>query len=259
MVVRSLPTSDAFAEEKNMQVSTRLKSLVRSAVRKAGYELVPAYVCPSGFKIYDFRKEPGFSEVADRVLQEGKTLLGHNRLLVLWQAIRNTAHVSGSVAEIGTYRGGSARFIALGLEHFRVNAPLHVFDTFEGHPDVIPALDALQRPGMFADTSLAAVTEYLSPHSNLQIHQGAFPVGSETVADQQFRLVHIDTDLYQPTLDGLSFFWPRLARGGTVVIDDYGFTSCTGVRQAAGEFLAGQDAYQSWYMHTGQFVLQKAA
>lgn len=243
-----------------MPVSTRLKSLVRSAVRKAGFEIVPAYVCPSGFKIYDFRKEPGFSEVADEVLGEGRTLLGHNRLLVLWQAIRNTARLTGSLAEIGTYRGGSARFIARALQFHQVDAAIHVFDTFEGHPDVvIPAVDASQRPGMFADTSLAAVTEYLSPHPNIAIHQGAFPAGSETVSGERFRFVHIDTDLYKPTLDCLRFFWPRLVTGGTIVIDDYGFVSCTGVRQAAGEFLETETTYQSWYMHTGQFVLQKPA
>jgi hypothetical protein len=41
-----------------------------------------------------------------------RTLLGYDRLYVLWQAARNAAAVPGSVAEIGSYRGGSAHFIA---------------------------------------------------------------------------------------------------------------------------------------------------
>lgn len=240
-----------------MQVTARFKALVRSAVRKAGFELVPSYVCPSGFKIYDFRQEEGFRDVAEEVLGEGKTLLGHNRLLVLWQAIRNTSRLTGSVAEIGTYKGGSARFIARAFDHHRVAPPMHVFDTFAGHPDVMVPIDGLQAPGMFSDTSLDGVRDYLSRHPNIQLHQGAFPEGSDTVQNERFRLVHIDVDLYKPTVECLAFFWPRLVAGGTIVIDDYGFVSCNGVRQAVGEFLGGDQVSQAWYMHTGQFVLVK--
>jgi O-methyltransferase len=49
--------------------------------------------------------------------------------------------------------------------------------------------------------------------------------------------VHIDVDLYQPTLDSLEFFWPRLADGGFVVVDDYGSSQFPGATTATNEFL----------------------
>ncbi|MFW5652494.1 MAG: TylF/MycF/NovP-related O-methyltransferase [Planctomycetota bacterium] len=45
---------------------------------------------------------------------------------------------------------------------------------------------------------------------------------SGALADRRYRFVHIDVDVYEPTLACLEFFWPRLSPGGAIVIDDYG-------------------------------------
>lgn len=44
------------------------------------------------------------------------------------------------------------------------------------------------------------------------IHQGFFP---DTIPDKElfFSLVSLDCDLYQPMLEGLRYFYPRVARG----------------------------------------------
>ena len=57
------------------------------------------------------------------------------------------------------------------------------------------------------------------------------------VADREFRFVHIDVDLYEPTLDSLAFFYPRLVTGGILLCDDYGFTTCPGARRAFDEMV----------------------
>jgi len=48
--------------------------------------------------------------------------------------------------------------------------------------------------------------------------------------------VHIDVDLYQPTLAALEYFYPRLAAGGIIVCDDYGSLSFPGAYKAVEEF-----------------------
>ena len=50
---------------------------------------------------------------------------------------------------------------------------------------------------------------------------------------------HLDVDLYRSVTDCLTFIWPRLAVGGVIVIDDYGFESCPGAKSAVDEFFAG--------------------
>ena len=41
-----------------------------------------------------------------------------------------------------------------------------------------------------------------------------------------FCFVSIDTDLYKPTYVGLSEFYPKLVKGGVIIIHDYNSTRC---------------------------------
>src|SRR5262245_27354895 len=71
------------------------------APRPADYVWVPRYLCPNGHKLYDFREEPGFAAIARETLTQGRTTLEHDRLLVLWQAVRNARDLGRAVAEVG--------------------------------------------------------------------------------------------------------------------------------------------------------------
>ncbi len=44
--------------------------------------------------------------------------------------------------------------------------------------------------------------------------------------------VHVDVDLYEPTLACLEYFVPRLAPGGVIINDDYGSQSFPGAGRA---------------------------
>ena len=57
---------------------------------------------------------------------------------------------------------------------------------------------------------------------NVEIVKGWIPDVLSTLAEQNYRFVHVDVDLYQPTLDSLGYFYPRMTVGGIIVIDDYG-------------------------------------
>ena len=45
-------------------------------------------------------------------------------------------------------------------------------------------------------------------------------------------------DVYAPTRASLEFFYPRLAKGGFIQIDDYNFIDSPGATKATDEFLA---------------------
>lgn len=242
---------------------------LRSTLRAGGIDLVryrpdsvvvPRFLCPSGHKLFDFRQEPGFAEVADEIVSQGRTTLDHNRLFVLWQAIRNTRPAEGDIAEVGSYRGGSARFLAVAAAQMGWDPILHVMDTFTGHPESADfKRDGVHVPGLFSDTGVEQVTAYLSDLPLVRVRQGRFEDTCHEIADRQFALVHIDVDIYSSTESCLSFFWPRLSRGGTIVVDDYGFTTCPGLKTAVDEFLMEKRDTVSWYMHTGQMTIQRRA
>jgi hypothetical protein len=49
-----------------------------------------------------------------------------------------------------------------------------------------------------------------------------------------FGMVHIDVDVHPITEFCLEFFAPRVVIGATIVVDDYGFKTCKGVKKAVG-------------------------
>jgi hypothetical protein len=85
--------------------------------------------------------------------------------------------------------------------------------------------------------SIITVTEYLSEFKNIQINKGWIPQRFSDVEHNRFCFVHIDVDLYQSTLNSISFFYPRMNAGGIILCDDCGFTSCPGATKAINDFL----------------------
>jgi O-methyltransferase len=182
------------------------------------------------------------------------------RLHVLWQSVRNTINVVGNVCEIGVYRGGSSYFLALAYKELGGNPELHAIDTFKGHADgTIRSVDTYHTVGMFSDTSYESVCDYLGKFANVSVHKGEFSSVAPKLGGSRFRLVHIDTDLYQPTLDCLEFFAPKMSQGGLFIIDDYFGNKCPGVTRAVHEFCEFHPEYIFWYFHTEQIVLVRSS
>ena len=214
-----------------------------------------------GTGVMEFRPDPEFFSLADAVLGPKRTMLGYDRLYVFWQAIRNVELVPGNAVEIGTFRGGSAFFIAAALQAITgAEVRLDVFDTFEGHPpDALSERDTYHKTesGLFEKTSYEDVKSYLAPFSQTHVHKGDVLLALPHRPEASYRLAHIDTDLYLPTKACLEYFGHRLSPGGIVVVDDYSSPNCPGVRGAVLEYLEGRSDYQVWDQRTKQLVLVK--
>jgi O-methyltransferase len=212
-----------------------------------------------GKKPLAFRPDAEFFRLADPVVTTGRTLLGYDRLYTFWQAINNVQDLEGAVAEVGSYRGGSAYFLASAFVAITGGeVAVHVFDTFEGHPgQKITEHDPFHTAGQFGNTSVQDVKAYLSPFTHLAVHQGEVSASLPHLEESFYRLIHIDTDLYQPTLDCLQYFGPRLVSGGVVVLDDYASGKCPGVPKAVVEYLEDTNEFHAWDMRTEQLMLVK--
>ena len=74
------------------------------------------------------------------------------------------------------------------------------------------------------------------PHpENITVKPGFFP-GSLDGLEERFCLVSLDVDFYQATLDGLRYFWPRLEKGGYLMLHDWGSPKLSGVAKALADF-----------------------
>ncbi len=177
---------------------------------------------------------------AERTVEDGSPWDSVRRdMLVLLMRDIEVRQIPGSLAELGVFRGETARII----HHFLPDRTLHLFDTFGGFdPQDIDseasATGETVAKGLFGDTSVEAVRQYLSPRNeNVIMHPGRFPDScGDEVRQQRFAFVHLDADLYQPTLAGLEVFYPLVAPGGYIVVHDY--NAWHGARQATDEFFA---------------------
>ena len=141
--------------------------------------------------------------------------------------------VPGDFAELGVYRGLTARLI----HQYAPERTLHLFDTFSGFDE--GDIEEPTQLGHFSDTSVRVVLSTIEPHGNVIVHAGRFPATvTHEIEQTEFAFVHLDADLFEPTMAGLEFFYPRVPSGGVIVIHDY--NAWPGPRRAVEEFFSGR-------------------
>jgi O-methyltransferase len=247
--------------ESRQQVHDLLESQARMAqdaefLRQAReYE----YYWGNASKKIDIRQMMPFGEVAGRVIREDRTYLNVDRLYTLWQAVASLPDTAHAIAEVGVYRGGSAWFVAEALRLRGKELPFYACDTFQGHVEVDETLDGLHRPGIqFTRVKAEKVTKYLRGFPLVQVMAGDIrDTAPAFAAETAFGLVHLDVDVYPTTRFCLEFFGPRMVSGAMIVADDYGTTTCEGVKKAVDEFAAGNPGFHVFHLLTGQAVLTK--
>ena len=147
--------------------------------------------------------------------------------------------VNGDVAEVGVYKGRTAKVLALTSEKLDKN--VYLFDTFSGMPETDYSKDNFYKKGSFGDTSLLDVENFLSDCNNVAIYPGFFPETSKPVEKNSFSFVHIDVDIYRSVLDCCEFFYPRMVTNGVMIFDDPGFSDCKGAKMAVDEFFSDKE------------------
>ncbi len=183
------------------------------------------YGCPE-------RKE--FAKDLKKIRVETELLLEDIEAYHIFMAVKCTQKIPGDIAEVGVYKGGSAKIIcsAKGDKH------LHLFDTFEGLPKV-EDIDMVWPfyEGKFA-ASYDSVREYLKDGDNVFFYKGIFPQTSDPVKDKVFSFVNLDVDCYESTKQCLEFFYSRMSSGGILLSHDY--ITAPGVKKAFDDFFLGR-------------------
>ena len=166
----------------------------------------------------------------------GLTMVDPNRLYILYQLAKRAKALKGDAAEVGVYKGGTARLLG---KVFHGDRTLHLFDTFSGMPETDAARDTHQK-GDFSDTSLEGVRKVMEGIPYVGFHPGFFPDTTKDLKSAHFAFVHVDVDIHKSVQDACAFFYPRLVSGGVMVFDDYAARGCPGVKPAVDAFFASK-------------------
>ena len=171
-----------------------------------------------------------------------------HELAVRLRALENFAdlctqlNITGAVAEVGVYRGDFAKDI----NRVFPDRELYLYDTFSGFEEqdtVTERTYVKERFTHYSDTSEELVLSKFANPENVVIRKGCFP---DTIRpdeeNKEFCFVSLDADLYNPTIAGLRFFYPRLANGGIIFVHDYWNVNFGGVKRAVVEFICEHDA-----------------
>ncbi len=162
--------------------------------------------------------------------------LNAERRWMVKELLRLTHEVPGDTAECGAYEGAGSYLICKANADAKHRRHHHIFDSFEGLSAPGNRDGSYWSPGDMARGE-ALVRKNMAEFNEFTLYKGWIPDRFAEVADKRFSFVHVDVDLYEPTLESIRFFYERLNPGGILVCDDYGFTTCPGATAAVHEFL----------------------
>lgn len=175
------------------------------------------------------------------------------KLIAHYELYKMTLEVPGAIVECGVFKGASLIRFAMfrDLLSHGPSKRLIAFDAFGRFPETsYPAdqeyrrkfireageegigrdqlMEILRRKGLDEEVELVegdvreTVPEYLKRHPGLRIS-----------------LLNLDTDVYEPAVTVLEHLYPRLVRGGVLILDDYG--NFPGETAAAEEYFKGKN------------------
>ncbi|MFZ0495630.1 MAG: TylF/MycF/NovP-related O-methyltransferase [Methylocella sp.] len=151
------------------------------------------------------------------------------------------ANIEGAIVECGCFLGGMTAFMALVRNELRLAHPIYAFDTFEGFPE--GSTDSfLGTPvggpqyANFREAVQENILKVVGSLDRINLVQGRVEVTIPAMPLENIALLRLDTDHYDSTIVELKHYYPRMALGGVLIVDDYGLYD--GSRKATDEFLA---------------------
>lgn len=180
------------------------------------------------------------------------------RFLAHYELYRRIADLPGNIVEVGVYRGVSLLSWAKFIEIFHAGdrtRRVFGFDNFAGFESVHEKdggeTDRYDRKiggwnaGPFRDELMKHIDifhedSFLPRAKRIAMIEGDITKTAQKFADDnpglRISLLHLDVDLYEPTLAALKAFYPMVVKGGMVVFDEFGLIDWPGETRAVEEY-----------------------
>ena len=139
--------------------------------------------------------------------------------------------IEGDFIETGVWRGGATIFMKalLDLEGI-TNRKVWIADSFEGLPKPnAEKYEADKDDKLYKYDSLRISEEVVRQNfikynlldNNVKFLKGWFKDTLPVAPIEKLALLRLDGDMYESTMDGLVNLYPKLSKGGYIIVDDY--------------------------------------
>lgn len=165
--------------------------------------------------------------------------------LIAEEIYRN--NVEGDIVEAGVDYGDCSTVINAVFK----DRKMFLYDTFSGFDkrDVeVEEKNSYTSDSFFKSANYFKRESFKSPEEQMEyvrkrlrypenatFRKGYFPETAEGEKERKFAFVSLDMDLYQPIKSGIEFFYPRLSKGGYIMIHDYNHEEFKGIKDAVAE------------------------
>ncbi|RBW58194.1 macrocin O-methyltransferase [Tenacibaculum sp. E3R01] len=142
-------------------------------------------------------------------------------------------NIPGDFIETGVWRGGATIFMKALLNDLKIkDRNVWVADSFEGLPPPNETLypedkgDLHDAKSDHLAISLETVKynfqKYDLLDDSVKFLKGWFKDTLPTAPIEKLSIIRLDGDMYESTMDGLVNLYPKLSKGGFIIIDDWG-------------------------------------
>jgi O-methyltransferase len=220
----------------------------RGTVRRAVVDLAQSMLARRRLVLAKLPPEEGGEQPDPQT--SGETMMGMQRLNNLQWCIANVVKqcVPGDFIETGVWRGGAVIFMRAMLKIYgETRRTVWVADSFQG----VPKPDSQCSPhdsgdrhwthdylAVSLDEVKANFARYGMLDDQVKFLPGWFRDTLPEAPIEQLAILRLDGDIYESTMDGLQHLYPRLSRGGYVIVDDYG--AINGCKAAVDEYRGKQ-------------------
>ena len=172
------------------------------------------------------------------------------KIIARYELFKKTLKVPGDIIECGVFKGVSFLFWIKCLKIFSPNTNKKVvgFDMFTGFPKNLNKTEKLSASRYIKKSdfkgidpkNLVSQAKKIINEKNFELVEGNIVSTAKKYVKKNYgfkiSLLHLDLDTYSGTKAALKYFFPKISRGGIIILDEYGSRGW-GETQAVDEFL----------------------
>lgn len=226
-----------------------VKDVFKNFIKNTGQKLVEISSKDSPSQL-----DPDFKSIYDRCKE--MTMTSEARMYALYIATQYVikSNIPGDVVECGVWKGGSTMLAALTMLSLKnTEKSIYMYDTFSGmskptdadidyegtHSKKIWRKLQKEKYNAWCFIPLQEVQNNMLstgyPDDKLYFIEGKVEDTIPKTIPHKISILRLDTDWYESTYHELYYLYPKLAKNGVLIIDDYGHWK--GCRKAVDTYL----------------------